>query len=68
VSEQQRQQWRKAIAANGKQKRGGRRYRQRRTGLGGISGAGRVRIRVVLPDVVGGQGDDAEDTEKGTAP
>lgn len=64
MTDDQRQRWRDALAAAARSKHGdrGRRYRQRRTGLAGVCGAGRIRVRVILPDVVDGQG--ASDTAR----
>ena len=52
MTDDQRQQWKDALAAAARSKHGdrGRRYRQRRTGLAGVGGAGRIRVRVILPD------------------
>ncbi len=48
MTDDQRQEWQQAIAAAARNKLGdrdrGRRYRQRRTGLAKVSGAGMVRI------------------------
>jgi hypothetical protein len=56
VNEQQRQQWKDAIAAAARSKHGdrGRRRRQRRTGLASVRQAGLIRVP---PRPVRSQGD-----------